>query len=619
MTATDTSGSGEAPSAVPDDGAPAAPGGDDPAPLLDDRLAGRLALGVTLVPFVVAAVALLVTVGGDYQPVSDHALTEMQVRSVGRDEVLVGLYSRGDWNHPGPALFYLLAPLYRLTGGLSVSLNIGALVINGAAVAGMGLVARRLGGTPLMLLTLLGCALLMRMLGADFVQDPWNCFITTLPFGLLIYLAWAQWRGEAWAFPAAVAVATFLAQVHVGFLALATPFVAWGALGLVVTTAREDDPAARSAAVRRGVRAGLVGLGVAAVGWLPPAIEALRHSPSNAGSIVRWFRHPEEDAQSVGEGWQVMSGPFGGSIEWLSVKRDFTFLGESPYLAGSPLPWLLVVLVAAGVVLWRRDPGGARALLATIVLSLAVGVVAVARTVGPAFDYRLRWTYIPAMIATVAIGWAGWIVVAERWPRTGARLLVPGAVAALTVLGGVNVVTAATAGTPQDGDADSMSALTSQVLDELPDPDGTILITDAFHSGAWHARGLYLQLERRGIDVAVEASRADEYGRHRVMGDRADIGTVLVVTMDDTVDEVASRPGMRLIAEWAALPEDEMQDLLEQRAEIDAAVDAGRLDGDIDDRRREIAEALSGGTDSLAYRAAVFVDETFVPSGAAAG
>jgi hypothetical protein len=247
-----------------------------------------------------------------------------------------------------------------------------------------------------------------------------------------------------------------------------------------------------------------------------------------------------------------------------------------------------------------------------VALSFAVGVVAVARTVGLAFDYRLRWTYLPAMIGAVVIAWAGWTVVAERWPRAGSRVLAPLALVGLAAVGGVNVVTAATAGTPQNGDSASMTALTSQVLDNLPETDRTILVTDGYHSGAWHARGLVLQLERRGIDVGVEASRADEYGRHRVLGGSHEIGVVLVVTMDDTVDDIAGSPGMRLIAEWTALPEAEMRDLLDERDEILADVAAGRIehDADVGARLHEIAAELVGDDQSIAYRAAVFVDET---------
>ena len=45
-----------------------------------DRWAGRVALGLTLVPLEVSAVHLPVGVGGDHHPTSDLAATEMAVR-----------------------------------------------------------------------------------------------------------------------------------------------------------------------------------------------------------------------------------------------------------------------------------------------------------------------------------------------------------------------------------------------------------------------------------------------------------------------------------------------------------------------------------------------------------
>ena len=64
--------------------------------------------------------------------------TELHIRDVGVHELLYGLYSRNDWSHPGPVYFYLLAPLYRLTGNASIAMNIGALLINGARSSGWG-------------------------------------------------------------------------------------------------------------------------------------------------------------------------------------------------------------------------------------------------------------------------------------------------------------------------------------------------------------------------------------------------------------------------------------------------------------------------------------------------
>lgn len=589
------------------DGAPAE--GRAASRWLDDRLVGRVALALTLAPLVVSALVLLFAVGGEYNPSSDHALTELQTRSVGRDEVLVGLFSREDWNHPGPAEFYVLAPIYWLTGGMSVGISIGALVINGASVAGMALLARRRGGTPLMLVTLLFSALLLRALSASFWHDPWNCFVTALPYGLLIFLTWSLWHREAWALPVAAAVTTFLAQAHVGFLALATPLFALGVLGLAVSTVLETDGAARSEAVRSAVKAGAVGAAVLVVGWLPTAIDALTNSPNNAREIADYFRHAEEPTHSVTDGWEVMSGQFGGAPEWLTVKQPLGYLGQSPHIGNPVVPWMLLLVIVAGVVLWRRRVAGSRTLLAVLAATFVVGVVAVVRTIGLAFDYRLRWTFIPAMIGAVVIGWAVWRLVADRWPRTGPRALTVTVLAGLTVLAGVNTFTAAVAGTPQGNDSEAVAVLTEQVVDHLGDDfDGTVLVDDAHHSGAWQARGLVLQLERRGIDVGVERSRVDEYGRHRVI-DRADADVVFVVSADDHIELVADRPDHRMVAEWQSLPDEDIERLLAERDAVDAAEAAGEIDfREAIDQRLEVVGRMTEGK-GVAWRAAVFVDE----------
>ena len=149
--------------------------------------AGRVGLAIALAPLVVAAVGLVVG-AGDVLPAHDIAQLEMRTRDVGEHEVLLGPYSRDGWYHLGPALFYLMAIPYRLTGGSSVAFYLGALAVNAASIAGMVSIARRRGGRPLMAITLLASTVLVAGLGPDLVRNPWNPYITVLPYGLLIFL-----------------------------------------------------------------------------------------------------------------------------------------------------------------------------------------------------------------------------------------------------------------------------------------------------------------------------------------------------------------------------------------------------------------------------------------------
>jgi hypothetical protein len=511
----------------------------------------RLALGLVLAPLAISAIALVVRVGGDYRPYADYAWTELQVRDVGRHEVLIGLYSRDGWSHPGPMLFYVLAPFYRLTGGASIGLGIGALAINAAAITGMAVVARRRSGAPLALCTLLACALVLRTLGAQFVHDPWNLFVTVLPFGLLIFLTWAMSCGESWALPVGVVVTSFLAQTHVGYVVLAVPLLVWGIAGLWLS-ARSDREPGRG---RGLLRSALVAGGLCVVLWIPTALDVLLHEGSNARRIVGWFRHSDLAAHSLMDGSKVVLGQFGLPPEWLTSKRLAAGLGESSFLYASPAPVLLVPAALAAWTLWRRwRPDGQRLVLA-LGLALLVSVGAVARTPGPVLDYRLRSTWMPAMVAFVVTVWAGWLVIAGRWARAERRWLVPGTLVVLAGLSALNTATIAV-DVPHEGGSAAVRSLTSQLGqvfedDDLARRDGAVVVTRPPGQADWITAALVLQLERQGIDARVPSADASAVGRHRSLTD-GPVKAQLVVVTDEAVAPAAAQPGRRLVAWWTS-------------------------------------------------------------------
>src|SRR5690349_14036789 len=83
-----------------------------------DRHLEVILTAIVTLPFVVAA-AMMVVKYRSFAPFADIALIELGIRDVGRHVVLLGVYSRFGWRHPGPMLFYLLAIPYWLTGGSS--------------------------------------------------------------------------------------------------------------------------------------------------------------------------------------------------------------------------------------------------------------------------------------------------------------------------------------------------------------------------------------------------------------------------------------------------------------------------------------------------------------------
>ena len=522
--------------------------GADPS---DGRLV-RAVLALILLPLVVGAITLFVAVRPGFMPTADHALIEMQVRDVGHHELLSGLYSREDWGHPGPMFAYLAAPVYRLLGSTPVAVNTVALIINGGAIAGMALIARRLGGRAPMLATLVASALLLRTLGAEIVRDPWNNYVTVLPFGLMIFLTWAMLCREAWALPAGVVVASFLAQTHVGFVLLAGPLLLLGAGALVVAAWRAGPGDDR----RRLVRPGLLALGLGALLWLPVGYDVLiNRRDSNLAHLVRYFRHSKEATHSLLQGWGVVTGQFAWPPEWASNALGQSFFGEDRHMDTRPLPLLLAVVALAAVVVWRRPAG--RRLVVALLAALGLGIVAIVRTLGPAFYYRLFWNWIPPVVAFVVVGWAGWILVERRWARRGARVMTAAAVVVLAVLAVVNSVTQVTTDTRAEADAHVVATLLPALLDDLNGREGTVIITDAGGSGAWYARGLFLELERRGIDVKVPASDLEPYSAHRVYrGGR--VAAAYVLTHNQYVVDMARDPDLTLVAEWSSVSADDL-------------------------------------------------------------
>jgi hypothetical protein len=535
------------------------------------------ALGLTLLPFLVGAIVLVVVVRGSYLPIGDQALTEMHVRDIGHHSVLTGLYSRDDWSHPGPMLFYVLAPFYWLTGGASIAMGLGTLVINGASIVGMALVARRRGGAMLMLWTLLGCSLLVRTLGADFVRDPWNNYVTVLPFGLLIFLVWAMVSGELWALPVGVVVASFLGQTHVGFVALALPLLAFGAIWLAVSAFRSEDTAARWRLVRTAAFSFSIGL----VLWLPVIVDTVIHRDSNVSRIIRWFRDARAGVHTIGQGWRVVAGQFAAVPEWMTSHRSpLALSGESSFLYQAPFPVLLLLVAGAGVGYWQMKRTDGLRLLATITLTFALGVLAVARTIDLVFDYRLRWTWVLGMVGFVAVVWCAALGF-ERWRPAVARRVLPAiALVGLAVCTIVNVTTAATAGVPQHADSKVLATLLPRVLETLDsDPDskhGQVIVDDGFQASSWYSRGLVLQLERRGYDARMPSPRGLVVDGNR-QEDDGPVGAYLVVASDNEIETRDADPSLRLIAKWSSVGFDQQLAYKQAAAALDRDYAAGSI------------------------------------------
>jgi hypothetical protein len=544
-----------------------------------------LACGAAVVlPLVVLAVAS--AVHGTETPWGDPAGIELRTRDVGHRPVLVGLWSRGDWSHPGPALFYVLALPYRLSGSSPLGLTFGALAVNGAAILGMVVLARRHGGTAMLLLTTAGILGLLWGLGPVFLRSDWNPFLPVLPFGLLLFLSWAMTCGDRWALPVAVVVASFCAQTHIGYVALGLPLVLWGAAWLVVPVVRawrshEPEWRARLGALARPA---LAAVAVAIVVWLPPLLDQVRETPGNLRRTVNYFEHSTEELATLGDGYRIVAEQFTSHPAWLERSRPIDFVGQPTVLGSTPVPVLLVPVLLAALLLWKRGPPASRRLTATLAVSAILGVVSVARTYEPLSDYRLRWANVLAMVAIVLVGWAAWVLTQRRVPRTTRPWLIGTAVAALLLASTIVAVDGAKAVVrePQSHDARLVDEFTDAITRAMPAGDGPVVVRGA-DDEARVFQGVFLALERRGFDV-----RSDE--RYGIVANGVDDRfwpggprrAFVTVAAGDHLDEALRRDEPpHLIAYEGKPPPDVRRRRLRKWASLEAAHRSGEI-GDVE-------------------------------------
>ena len=504
--------------------------------------AGPALLAGAWLVLAVCSVASLVLADGSYHPSADIALIELHVRDVGREEVLLGPYSRFGWSHPGPMLYYLLALPYRLLGSVSGAIAAGAVLVNTTALAGVTTIAWRRGGPAVGVLAFVLFGLTVRSLGPAFLRDPWNPHLPVLPFALLVLAAWSLALGKRWALPGVAVLGSFVAQSHLGFAPVTAVVVAVALVGFV-----------RSRPPRPLVPAGIA-LVIVVVLWFPPVLEELLRRPGNLRLLLDFYGEDRATAGLV-DGVRAVALQLGLTPEWLVGRRPTNAFSGGVELPSTPVPLALVPLAVAAVVAHRR---GWRDLtwLAGLVGALVLAAVAsMSRVVGELFSYLTVWTWIAGVLLWLVVGATLLRWVREERPRFG-----PPVMGALVLLGAgllvANSVAAARAGIPTGVESRIVGELGAGLRASLP-PEVEVVHLEgtASFNALLYMPGVALELERDGRRVETAVRDVAAFGRHRVSC--TDGATVVVVTADEEAREAAraadlepiARAGVRTAAE----------------------------------------------------------------------
>jgi hypothetical protein len=484
---------------------------EEAAPTPRDRWWSIGVVALLVLPLLVSAVYLWFAVGRDYFPNTDWAVFELRTRDVFHQGLFVGPYSRYGWNHPGPLLFYVLALPYKLMGERSISLHITALLINAAALAGIGWVAFRRGRLPMVIATVVPVVLMTHALGADLLRNPWNPYVPVLPLMLLLLLCWSVAVGDLWMLPIAVAVASFALQSHVGLALIVLAFVAVAVVGVVVCGVRTPRPERRRWWVRTA-KVLAVSAGAFALLWFPVFWGTVVKHDRNLRRLFDFFTGSHETA-GASKALEVLGLQWGPKPEWIFGARGTDLQAVQLTEARWWLPIGVVLGVAAVVVACKRRSFTTLWLAALLAVGFPAAALAVSNIIGFVYPYLTRWTWVLGTGLGILILWGAWLAVPTARRASVLRIAAPVAVLLIGAVAVMETVDAVDAGTPFAAAQAQERVITRQVLDHLPAGKGPVLIDSRY--GTVVTPGIALALEKHGIDVDVTPTNDPVFGLDR--------------------------------------------------------------------------------------------------------
>jgi hypothetical protein len=498
-------------------------------------------------------VVIATRAGRAYFPLGDAASTDLMVRDVFTTHTpLIGAYSRG-FNHPGPLLFWLLAPLAEVSGHASWATLVGGALLQTIGIVAAGVLAYRRGGVHLTLLILAMLALMYVALDDLAFLNPWNPMIA-LPFFVLFLLqVWSWVDGHLWQMVGAFATGTLLVQFHFGYAPLVASAIVWAAVvqlhnhrRTATRRVRPDDPRGvqtRQPSGRLVAAWSLLALGVL---WLAPVIEQLTTNPGNVRKLVGFVRDAGEPL-GLRTGAGLFASEFRVVPPWLGGSNRFALFAID-VAQPAPLAWLLVPTALIAVGLYAAQRSGRRSdrhLVELASVMSGVSVIAMSRiNVEPAY-YLFLWRIPVALFLVGASGYAVW-----HWLRIGRRRMLAHVVvvvlATAIVVGFVGQAIGAFRHrhTVSPNEA-VVAALATRLVDlDLREP---VLVRALGPTWSGLDQGLINELARRHIDVRVDPEYGYHFGEQRTI-EPASASTVLYL-VEDTYDRMRLEavPGARVV------------------------------------------------------------------------
>lgn len=485
--------------------------------------------------------------GSPTWPVADRALIEIDTIHAAHGDQLLGAYSQYGWYHPGPFLFYVLAPFYVAAGRTEYGLHLGALAINLGSWVLIVLILRRrhrLAATTGLLL--LGTLFLYFCRVPDLLTSPWNPHVSVWPFAALLVCAAGAISGDLHLVPVVVVLASFVTQTHVGFTPVAValsvlslgPLIGWSLAEKVEHSIRGSRAAERLALA-------LFVAVIVQIVWLPPLAEQLTGHPGNLTKLWRFFTQTAE-TQPLSAAVNAWSSMLSGVIRPGLITPRGWGLNESSILA-MPVALMTSILGLPLVIIvrWKNGHRFEVALAGVCLVASVIGIWSVRHIRGPIMDNQVFWlsalgAFNIALTLSLVVG------IAERrmrskWWRVDVRRPVAIAIVISAVALGVIRLRAEMRPAELSFESENVRRLTVQMSESLPSMGARKPLLRIAGRNWAMGFGLALQLYRSSIIPAMDASVATEFDLNLAATGRED---VLVMLSDrDVHDQVVKRPG----------------------------------------------------------------------------
>lgn len=487
-----------------------------------ERVLGVVIFGTVLLPLLVSAATLMVTMPVQY-PTDDGAALEYAVMSAAKLDRFLGAYSRFGFYHPGPVAFYLFAPFYMLSPGFS-AMQLGAVFLH------LILVTMSLGGAFYVLKDLVSRVAIagaflgfLAALGPGVLISPWNPVTAAFSF-----LAFATLAVIALGLESRLTLAVALiplaiaAQAHI--LTFVTAWIA-GPVMLWFLLRQTGLRQLRAAEISAVLTAVLVSL--------------LLLTPAAVDNLIRFLSWRAR----VGGGFSFSNAIIGCKTAVAGLVAFNHGLDLSAWIG---LSVSFVAVVAAGVTgRIGRLRVNHRSVLGCIVLVLVSSFV-VGTGGGSLHDYLMWWVGSVSVVCilTLLLQLQFASDTTTRWLAAGltAVLLIPSLSLSLRVVDHLHQLNARL---PPDQRV--VKSLSGPASKECRDR-GTVFLRHCGPRSWIPTAGIALELVKRGCDVKLDDKIAFLFGRQNPIVPTAGILTVSTAGCDSAAqgELLAAKSGTSL-------------------------------------------------------------------------